>query len=179
MTEYPPTCCPSCGSELDAHPPRYDCPDCGNSVWHSPSVAAAVAVVDLDEETMLLGERGVPPSEGRHSTPGGHVELGEDPEEAGVRELEEETGLVADPTDLVLVDARNLDNLGDDAGRVTEKEVICLDYAVDASLVSGDLEPADDLAVVKWVGIDEAGEVPWAFSGYEQFVGDAVEALRQ
>ena len=177
MTDYPPTYCPSCGAELDdASAPRYRCPGCDRRVFHSPAVAAAVAVVDRDRVEMLLGERGVPPSEGRLSTPGGHVELGEQPEESAARELEEETGLVADPADLVLVDARNLDPLGDPGG-ASEKEVVCLDYAVDAALVEGEPEAADDLAGVRWVGVEERGEVPWAFSGYEDFVAEALAAV--
>lgn len=177
MTEYPPSCCPSCGFKLDAgDAPRYDCPNCDRSVWHSPAVAAAVGVVNLDAESLLLGERGVPPSRGRLSTPGGHVELGESPAEAATRELEEETGLVADPADLVLVDARNLTPLGDAAG-TDEKEVVCIDYAVTASQVAGEPAAADDLAGVQWVGVDERDAVPWAFSGYEGFVAAAVEAL--
>lgn len=177
MTEYPPTFCPSCGAELDdAASPRYDCPGCGRSVFHSPAVAAAVAVVDVDEARILLGERGIPPSEGRLSTPGGHVELGEEPEAGAVRELEEETGLVADAADLVLVDARNLTPLGDEASEEA-KEVVCLDYAVDAAVVEGEPTAADDLTGVQWVGVEERGEVPWAFSGYEEFVAEAVDAV--
>lgn len=177
MTEYPPTYCPACGAELDAsRAPRYDCSECGDSVWHSPAVAAAVAVIDLEAAEVLLGKRGAPPSEGHLSTPGGHVELGESPEAAAVRELDEETGLVADPADLVLVDARTLRPFGDE-GRAAGKEVVCIDYAVDAALVEGEPEAADDLAGVRWVAVEERSEVSWAFSGYEGFVAAAVEAL--
>lgn len=117
-----------------------------------------------------------PAERGSALDPGGHVELGEEPEAGAVRELEEETGLVADAADLVLVDARNLTPLGDEASEEV-KEVVCLDYAVDAAVVEGEPTAADDLTGVQWVGVEERGEVPWAFSGYEEFVVEAVDAV--
>ncbi|ACB39722.1 NUDIX hydrolase [Pyrobaculum neutrophilum] len=56
-----------------------------------PVVAVAAAAVRGGE--ILLIKRKYPPSAGKWSLPGGHVELGEKLEEAVLRELKEETGL--------------------------------------------------------------------------------------
>lgn len=50
---------------------------------------------------VLLIERGWPPYEGRQALPGGHVDVGEDVESAGRRELAEEAGLETGRLDLV------------------------------------------------------------------------------
>jgi mutator protein MutT len=57
-------------------------------------VAAGAVVVD-DEGRVLLVRRGHAPSAGEWTLPGGRVEAGETPEAAIVRELREETALVA------------------------------------------------------------------------------------
>jgi len=54
----------------------------------------ALAVV-LREDHVLLVQRGKPPDAGLWGFPGGHVELGETALEAAIRELAEETGVVA------------------------------------------------------------------------------------
>lgn len=54
------------------------------------------AVVFDDAGRLLLIRRGNPPAQGQWSLPGGRVEAGERIEEAVVRELGEETGLVGD-----------------------------------------------------------------------------------
>jgi 8-oxo-dGTP diphosphatase len=57
-----------------------------------PVVRGVGAVVVVDG-SILLVRRGRPPQAGRWSVPGGHVEPGESPETAVLRELHEETGL--------------------------------------------------------------------------------------
>ena len=59
------------------------------------AIVAAGAVVVDDEGRVLLVRRGHAPSAGEWTLPGGRVEAGETPEAAIVRELREETALVA------------------------------------------------------------------------------------
>lgn len=58
-----------------------------------PILAASVAV--LREGRVLLARRAKPPGAGRFSLPGGLVEPGETLAEAALRELAEETGVIA------------------------------------------------------------------------------------
>lgn len=50
----------------------------------------AVGAVILNQERVLLIQRGQPPSQGKWTLPGGVVELGESPEDALIREVQEE-----------------------------------------------------------------------------------------
>jgi 8-oxo-dGTP diphosphatase len=60
-----------------------------------PALTVDCVVFGLDDADLkvLLIKRGLPPFEGRWALPGGFVAVGEDPEEAARRELQEETGL--------------------------------------------------------------------------------------
>ena len=55
--------------------------------------AVGVGVVVLDQDRLLLVKRRYEPDVGLWTLPGGLVELGEEVEEAAVREVEEETGV--------------------------------------------------------------------------------------
>ena len=63
-----------------------------------------VGALVLEKDRILLIKRGYPPSKGRWSIPGGHVEVGEGVLEAAKRELEEETGVIGEPLGVVNVD---------------------------------------------------------------------------
>lgn len=60
-------------------------------------LCADVAVFDLDGAVLLV-QRAHEPNEGLWALPGGHVDFGEEPKLAALRELQEETGY--DPEDL-------------------------------------------------------------------------------
>lgn len=180
MTEYPPTYYPDCGSELDTGgAPRYRCPDCERSVYHSPSVAASVAVVDCESDRVLLGERGTPPSEGRLTMPGGHIDLWEAPEAAAVRELAEETELTVDAANLTLLGVRDLEAEVDETGITTVKQVVCVDYAVPFEQAHGDPAAADDLNALEWVTAADFDTVPWAYAEDPAVCRTAFERLSE
>ncbi|MDQ1359708.1 MAG: 8-oxo-dGTP diphosphatase [Acidimicrobiaceae bacterium] len=100
----------------------------------------AVAVVD---GSILLVRRGRAPQAGRWSVPGGHVESGERPEDAVVRELAEETGLngVCGP---IVLDVRV-----DIEGR----RYWITDFAVAVDRTNP--VPGDDAEAAAWVPMDQ------------------------
>ena len=70
--------------------------------------AVGVGAVLIHEGKVLLIRRGKEPLRGRWVVPGGTVEVGETLEEALVREIQEETGLIVRPVEVVTVFDRRL-----------------------------------------------------------------------
>jgi ADP-ribose pyrophosphatase YjhB (NUDIX family) len=86
--------CSWCGTGFapEAGWPR-SCTGCGQTSYLNPTpVAVAVQPVG---DGLLVVRRGIPPAVGRLALPGGFIDLGESWQAAVVRELFEETGLVA------------------------------------------------------------------------------------
>ena len=76
---------------------RTTCPACGWEHYYSNAVAVNVVVrVGDDKLVALLPPRAQPTAPA--ALPGGHVEYGESPEEAAVREAKEETGFDVEVT---------------------------------------------------------------------------------
>jgi len=103
-----------------------------------------VGAVLIHEGRVLLIRRGKEPLRGRWVVPGGTVELGETLEQALVREVLEETGLVVRPREVVAV----FDRIHRDAHRVAYHYVI-VDYLCD--YVSGEARAASDAEAVALV----------------------------
>ncbi|MDQ2050610.1 NUDIX hydrolase [Natronolimnohabitans sp. A-GB9] len=114
MVSRPAEFCPHCGDPLESITAdgreREHCPSCEDVIWHNPVPCASVAVVDRSrpDPAVLCVERGVPPGIGEWTLPGGHMEVGEEPAVAAVRELEEETGVALDPDALEILDATTM-----------------------------------------------------------------------
>jgi 8-oxo-dGTP diphosphatase len=110
-----------------------------------PSVPrAAVGVVVIDGDKVLLIKRARPPRAGRWALPGGGVNLGETLQEAAEREVAEETG--------VTVRARrpihSFDIITrDDDGHVRFHYVI-VDLVAD--YIGGEPRPGDDVSDAGW-----------------------------
>jgi 8-oxo-dGTP diphosphatase len=122
-------------------------------------IVAVLAVVlrgDGSETTALIVQRAQQPNAGRWGFPGGVLELGETVAEGAMRELFEETGIVAKPAGVLDVH----DAITRDAdGRVQFHYLL---IAVRGIWQSGEGEPADDAAACGWVTRDEivAGRYP-------------------
>ena len=106
---------------------------------------AAVGVVCLRGDEVLLIRRGKPPLAGDWSLPGGRIEWGERAEAAGLRELREETGVEAEILGLVAV----VDGL---FGEGPERHFVLIDYL--ARWISGEPAPGDDAAAAAFHPLD-------------------------
>lgn len=98
---------------------------------------------------VLLARRSVPPGVGRWGFPGGMQELGETVHACARRELEEETGIAADP----VATLRVIDRIAhDEAGRVKSHFTL---IAVLLDWRSGAGEPIEDATALGWFTPEE------------------------
>jgi len=130
----------------------------------------AVAAVMVQDGKLLLIKRGVEPSKGKWSVPGGRVEWGETLIEAVKREVREETGLeievgeVAGVYDLRI--ERRTSNIehrtsnGEETGpdvthhaSLITRHYVIIDYF--ATAIGGELTPGDDAADARWVPLED------------------------
>jgi ADP-ribose pyrophosphatase YjhB (NUDIX family) len=99
--------CSYCGTAYlaDAGWPR-TCPGCEEITWRNPlPVAMVVVPVIGDRGTgVVVIRRDIEPARGELALPGGFIETGETWREGACRELREETGLIADPGTVKLID---------------------------------------------------------------------------
>src|SRR3954470_10445040 len=109
-----------------------------------PPIVRAGAVVRDDEDRLLRGRRGHPPSVGLWSLPGGRVEPGESPAQAAAREVLEETGLQVEVGELLAC--------------VRIGDYLVHDFAAD--VVGGVLRAGDDATDARWCSFDEAELLP-------------------
>ncbi len=163
--------CPHCGARLELRQvdgkQRPACTACQFVHFADPKVTVGVLVED-DKGRILLGRRGVNPRRGSWYIPSGFVDYGEHPEEAAVRELQEETGLHVRVRELVGVwyfDER----IGGKAG-------IAIFYRGD--VVGGRLQAGDDVVEVGWFAPDELPS-PIAFPVHEEVITRWAEANRE
>jgi ADP-ribose pyrophosphatase YjhB (NUDIX family) len=91
--------CSYCGSAFVADLPwPRRCAACGNTSYLNPT-PVAVVLLPVDGG-LLMVRRSIPPHVGKLALPGGYINLGETWQEAGARELLEETGISIDPQEL-------------------------------------------------------------------------------
>ncbi|MDX6513458.1 MAG: hypothetical protein QOE36_2962 [Gaiellaceae bacterium] len=138
--------CPLCAGPLVHGPKHVRCETCGHVVWASAAPTAGALCVD-DEGRVLLARRAHEPFQGRWDIPGGFLDEGEHPLDALRRELREETGAEVEPLAFLGV---WMDWYGDGLDAQAT-----LNLYWTAEIVSGDLEPADDVTELRWFAPDE------------------------
>jgi 8-oxo-dGTP diphosphatase len=108
-----------------------------------------IGAIVVNEDKVLLIERGHDPLKGEWSLPGGAVEVGEHLEDAVRREVLEETGLDVEPVSVVEIFERIMP---DRDGRA-EYHYVLVDYL--CKLLGGELQAASDVSRAEWVPRNE------------------------
>lgn len=108
-----------------------------------------VGALMIENGKLLLIRRGAKPGRGRWSIPGGLVELGEQVQDAVVREVKEECGLDIEVERLMDV----FDSITrDEKGRI-QYQFVVVNFL--AKIEGGILKNADDVLEAKWVPLNE------------------------
>lgn len=140
--------CPMCAARLERRwaggRDRPVCPECGYVRWRNPGVGAAVVVFDEAGRVLLVRRGPEATRPGSWCVPAGFVDYGEEVRAAAARELEEETGLVADVGEVLQVAS----NFHDPA-----KLTVGVWFA--GRVVGGSLRAGDDADAVGWFRLDE------------------------
>ncbi|HLK61239.1 MAG TPA: NUDIX domain-containing protein [Chthonomonadaceae bacterium] len=112
------------------------------------SILIHVSVVLQREEALLLVQERKPENYERWNLPGGHLEIGETPQEGAVREALEETGLVVTLSELVGIYTRF---------RKPDYQAIRFVFTAEHT---GEPVAGDDILAVRWFTSEEIAALP-------------------
>lgn len=156
----PKTNCHYCGGPLirknSEGAMRLFCTHCNVPIYENPIPATCLVLIDTKERVLLV-KRSVDPKKGSWCLPGGFMELGETPEQAALRELEEETGL-----------SGKIQMLLGATSHVSSQynTVLVIGYLIKE--YSGSLEPGDDASDAVYFEYDQLPEL--AFQSHLKFI---------
>jgi 8-oxo-dGTP diphosphatase len=164
--EYPRNVrfCPMCGGGLEKrivapdHKENKVCAKCGFVYFLGPKLVAGCIIADGDR-TLLL-RRGLEPSLGKWTYPGGFVDLGETPERCAIRETLEEVGMTVRAPEL----------LGIYADRHVPAPIIVVTYVTKPGAEPPRVTP--EATEVRYFGV---GEIPWKELAFDTTI-QAMEA---
>jgi len=160
--------CERCGArlvtmELEGRP-RDVCGDCGRVAYRNPLPVAAAVVLNDRREVLLVRRRNEPHA-GRWCLPTGFAEMGETIDEAALRELREETGVVGEIHRLLTARSLPDDFYGD---------LLFICFEVDKT--GGTEAPGDDAETLSYFPFAELPTL--AFDAHTEAV-QVCEALHQ
>ena len=137
--------CPLCGGSLETKllsgHSRLICPDCGFVFYQNP--VPAVAVILMQDHNILLVKRKYKPKAGKWSLPAGFIENNESPEQAAMREVVEETGLVV-----------KIQKIFGVYEAVVEKDIHIILIVYEGEIIQGLLTPGDDAVAAEFFSLD-------------------------
>ncbi len=156
--------CPRCGGRLEGRERgdrvRPHCVDCSRPVFHNPAVGVAVVLQRGNEVLLARRNRSYA---GMWCIPCGYVEWDEDIRDAAVREMAEETGLIVQLGEVVAVHSNFHD---------ANQHTVGVWFA--GTVLSGDLQPGDDVDTVAWFALDELPDT-LAFPTDERVLSDLAQ----
>ena len=112
-----------------------------------------VGVIVWRGDACLLVRRSKPPRAGEWSLPGGRQRLGETIVEAARREVQEETTLIVEVTDVVTV----VDLIEHDQSGHVRFHYVLVD--VNAEWIAGEARAGSDAAAIAWIELDALVEM--------------------
>jgi len=159
MTYVPPEpfvwrFCAICGGKLaiahDGESERPHCAGCRRFYYRNP-IPATCCFVAREDGSLLLTRRAFEPCQGEWSLPGGYIELDETAEESALRELREETGLVAQRLRLLGISTKPSALSG---------AIMVIGYV--AEEWSGTLQPSGDALELRFFGRHARPQLPFS-----------------
>lgn len=153
--------CPSCKGELEKYEEYLRCLSCGEKLYINPT--PGVSILPVADGKVLLSRRAIEPWRGELDTLGGFMKPNESAEEAGLREVKEETGLVVE-------DLTYLGTYPSEYGYPAGEPVINIYYI--AKVKSGKEVASDDVSELLWFPIKETEKIKSSFANVKNSLRD-------
>ncbi len=145
--------CPICSEKLVYNfidnKNLFQCPKCRWINYLNPLPAVACLVQDKMARVLLI-KRNVEPNIGEWALPSGFIEIDETPEQAAIRELEEETGIKGKIQQLIGVYTQS--------SKIYDA-VLTVGYLV--KIAGGNLKAGSDVSDVKFSKIKDINKIPF------------------
>lgn len=162
--------CASCGSALEdrGHEGSRHCPACGRDWYRNMAPTAGAAIVK--DHKALVTVRARDPEKGRLDVPGGFLGPDEHPLTGLKREVAEELGIE--------IEVQVSDCLSMVPHPYGEGGDIVLALGFRARWVSGEPQPNDDVAEIRWLTADEIAAANFAWEHDRELLRRALEDSR-
>lgn len=156
--------CLKCGSAMklvkdNENKLRPQCSNCGWKYYKNPIPASACVIINQAQELLII-KRKFAPAVGEWALPSGYIEIDQDPAQAAVEEMQEETGLKGE--------IREFLGYYSDYSPLYEK-VISFGFLM--NVTGGKLQAGDDASEACYVPLNKVQEL--AFASHNEFVEKA------